>query len=161
MSSVGRPCEVALVACHLTVGHRETSPCSAVRAQPLTSSSFSATEIARREDEGEVAERLREVADLPAARDIVLLGQQAEIVAQADEPLEQRLRFRDASVTCERVDQPERAGQELTLVARQSVVGLAGRIARDEAVAAGSREIASMVLLTRSSVPAGSRRLGC
>ena len=44
----------------------------------------------RRYDQREVAERLREVADLPPPRHVVLLGEQAEIVGQADQPLEQR-----------------------------------------------------------------------
>jgi hypothetical protein len=38
-------------------------------------------------DEREVGERLREVADLPAADDIVLLGVQAEVIAQGEQPL--------------------------------------------------------------------------
>ena len=83
-----------------------------------------------------MAERLREVADLPPPRDVVLLGEQAEVVGQPEQPLEQRARLVDAAVERERADQPERAGQELALVARQSVVGLGGRVARDEAVAA-------------------------
>jgi hypothetical protein len=35
-----------------------------------------------------MAERLREVADLAPARDVVLLGEQPEVVGQADQPLE-------------------------------------------------------------------------
>ena len=71
-----------------------------------------------------MAERLREVADLPPARDVVLLGEQAEVVGQPEQPLEQRARLVDAAVERERVDQPERAGEELALVAGQAVVGL-------------------------------------
>jgi hypothetical protein len=40
-------------------------------------------------DQGEMGECLREVADLPAPGDVVLLGVQAEVVAQGEEPLEQ------------------------------------------------------------------------
>jgi hypothetical protein len=36
-----------------------------------------------------MGECLREVADLPAPGDVVLLGVQAEVVAQGEEPLEQ------------------------------------------------------------------------
>jgi hypothetical protein len=54
-----------------------------------------------------VAERLREVADLPFATDVVLLGEEAEIVGQADEPFEERARFLDATVEGERADEPE------------------------------------------------------
>src|SRR5918995_3539885 len=60
-------------------------------------------------DQSEVAERLWEVADLPPTGDVVLLGEQAEIVGQPDEPLEQASRVIDAAVQCERADQPERA----------------------------------------------------
>jgi len=37
-------------------------------------------ELARRDDQREVAERLREVADLPPAPHVVLLGEKAEIM---------------------------------------------------------------------------------
>ena len=87
-------------------------------------------------DQGEMGECLREVADLPAAGDVVLLGVQAEVVAQGEEPLEQLPRLRLAAVERERFDQPERAGKELALAARQAVVGDVGRVARDEAVVA-------------------------
>ena len=40
------------------------------------------------------------------------------------------------AVEGQRADEPERAGEELALVAGQAVVGLGGRVARDEAVAA-------------------------
>src|SRR5215218_9781523 len=89
----------------------------------------------RREDEREMAEGLREVAHLTPAPDVVLLGEQAEVIGQADEPLEQCSRLVDAAIARERVDEPEGAGQELALVAGQAVVGLRGRVARDEAVA--------------------------
>src|SRR5918994_1929297 len=62
------------------------------------------------QDQGEVAERLWEVADLPPAADVVLLGEEAEVVGQPDEPLEQASRVIDAAVLGERVDQPERTG---------------------------------------------------
>ena len=87
-------------------------------------------------DQGEMGECLREVADLPAAGDVVLLGVQAEVVAQGEEPLEQLPRLGLAAVERERFDQPERAGKELALAARQAVVGDVGRVARDEAVVA-------------------------
>src|SRR5829696_4728377 len=88
------------------------------------------------EDQREVAERLWEVADLPPAAHVVLLGEQAEVVGQREEPLEQAARVVDAAVHREGADQPERAGQELALVTRQAVVGLGGRVARHEAVPA-------------------------
>src|SRR5271165_5534609 len=68
-------------------------------------------------DQGEMGECLREVADLPAAGDVVFFGVQAEVVAQGEEPLEQFPRFGLAAVERERFDQPERAGKELALAA--------------------------------------------
>jgi hypothetical protein len=64
-----------------------------------------------------VGECLREVADLPAAGDVVLLGVQAEVVAQGEQALEQFPRLGLAAVERERFDQPERAGKELALAA--------------------------------------------
>jgi hypothetical protein len=83
-----------------------------------------------------VGECLREVADLPAAGDVVLLGVQAQVVTQGEQPLEQLPRLGLAAVERERLDQPERAGKELALAAGQAVVGNIGRVARDEAVVA-------------------------
>ena len=83
-----------------------------------------------------MAERLGEVADLPPVRHVVLLREQPEVVGQAEEALEQLPRFLDAAVAGERIDQPEGAGQELSLVARQPVVGLRGRVAGHEPVPA-------------------------
>src|SRR5574340_537355 len=68
----------------------------------------------RRTDEAEMAERLREVAALPPASDVVLLGQQAQVVAQADEPVEQGARILGAAVEGQCADQPERAGEKLS-----------------------------------------------
>src|SRR5947207_540959 len=95
-----------------------------------------AAEDPGRADEREVGECLREVADLPVAGGVVLLGVQAEVVAQGEEPLEQFPRLGLAAVERERLDQPERAGKELALAARQAVVADVGRVAGDEAVMA-------------------------
>src|SRR3954451_16072082 len=69
-------------------------------------------ELARGEDERQVAEGLGEVADLASTRDVVLLGEQAEVVGEAGKPLEKLACLLDAAVARERVDEPERAGQE-------------------------------------------------
>jgi len=66
-------------------------------------------------DQGEVGECLREVADLPAAGDVVLLGVQAKAVTQGEQPLEQLPRLGRTAVEGKRLDQPERAGKELAL----------------------------------------------
>src|SRR4051794_28754516 len=76
----------------------------------------------RRANQRQVAEGLREVADLALARHVVLLGQQPEVVRQIEQPLEELARLIDAVVQRERTDQPERAGEELALVTRQAVV---------------------------------------
>jgi len=82
-----------------------------------------------------VAERLGEVADLAAAAHVVLLGQHAEVVGQSKQPLEELARLLDATVEGESADKPERADQELTLIAREPVVRFGRGVARDEAVA--------------------------
>jgi hypothetical protein len=65
-----------------------------------------------------MGECLREVADLLPAGDVVLLGVQAEVVVQGEQPLKQLPRLGVAAVERERLDQPERAGQGLALAAR-------------------------------------------
>jgi hypothetical protein len=45
-----------------------------------------------------MAERLGKVSDLPLALDVVLLGKEAQIVGQTEEPLEERTSLVDAAV---------------------------------------------------------------
>src|SRR5436190_1393513 len=73
-------------------------------------------------DQREVAEGLREVADLTLPLHVVFLCQQAEIVAESDQSLEQLARLSDPPIERERADEPERAGKELSLVPRQPVI---------------------------------------
>ena len=86
-------------------------------------------------DERQVAERLREVADLAPQFDVVLLGEEPEVVPQAQQPLIQLARLVDPPAERQRPDEPERAGQELPLVPWKAVVGVFRRVARHEAVA--------------------------
>ena len=79
---------------------------------------------------------MREVADLTLPLHVVLLCQEAEIVAQGDQSLEQLARLTDPPVERQRADEPERAGEELSLVARQPVVRDGRRVAGDESVTA-------------------------
>jgi hypothetical protein len=81
-----------------------------------------------------VREALREVADLAAAGRVVLLGQQAQRVAQGEQALEQRLGVLHATRHRVVVGQPKAAGQEGALVAREAVEPVLGRVAQDEAV---------------------------
>ena len=92
---------------------------------------------ARGEDQRQVAERLREVADLPPrAPTSYSSASRPRSLASPISRSKSVARLVDAAVARERADEPERAGEELPLVARQAVVGLRGRVARDEAVAA-------------------------
>src|SRR5437763_13885603 len=88
----------------------------------------------RRSDQREVAEGLREVADLTLPLDVVLLCEEAEIVVQSDQSLEQLTRLIDPPIGRQRTDEPERTSQELSLVARQPVVCHGRRVAGHEAV---------------------------
>ena len=90
----------------------------------------------RGEDQGEVAERLRKVPDLTSASHVVLLGEQPEIVRQAEQMRSNRLRASSTRpLLRERADQPEGAREELTFVAAKPSSVSGGRIARHEAVA--------------------------
>ena len=79
-------------------------------------------------------EGLREVADLAAEARVVLLREQADVVGEAGEPVEQLVRLVVAADQREAVGQPERAGQERPLAGWQAVVGLRGVVAQHEAV---------------------------
>ena len=88
-----------------------------------------------RVDQGDVAEGLREVAHEALGLHIILLRDQTDIVADADQPLDQRTRLLAAVQADEVVGIPERAGQERALVAGQPVRGLVlGVVAQHEAV---------------------------
>src|SRR5215211_2137247 len=72
-------------------------------------------------DQADVAERLREVAELLPIGRVNLLRQQAEIVRVARELLEQRLRALELAGLREARDEPERADHERALLASQTV----------------------------------------
>src|SRR5215213_8205453 len=63
-------------------------------------------------DERQVRERLRKVAELHPGPRIVFFAQEAEIVTQSEQAIEQRLRFVQPALHSEDFDQPERASQE-------------------------------------------------
>src|SRR5712692_10850855 len=73
-------------------------------------------------DQRHVGERLGEIAEKALCPRVVFLGQQAEIVAQRQQPLEHRLGFLIATDHRERVREPEAAGQERAFLAGQAVV---------------------------------------
>jgi hypothetical protein len=68
-------------------------------------------------DQREVREGLRKVPDQPLLGDVVLLGEQPQVVAERQQTLEQLASLVRAPVHRERRDEPERAGQELRLAA--------------------------------------------
>src|SRR5262245_28428988 len=105
--------------------------------RPLPRRAFLVRKVVGRVHEPDVRERLREVAEQPLLVRVVLLGEQAEVVADSEQPLEERARLVPAAEGGEAVDEPERARQEHALAGREAVdlarVLLA--VALDEAVA--------------------------
>src|SRR5262249_33306009 len=85
-------------------------------------------------DQRHVAEGLREVALLAARLGFVLLGEQAEVVADGEQALEQYLGILTPADLDPGVAQPEAAGQEGAFARFQAVVDLLGVVAPHEAV---------------------------
>src|SRR5499427_4781558 len=75
-------------------------------------------------DEADVAQGLGEVAQLRSADGIDLLGEEADVVGTAADPLEQRAGGIDVAPLRQVVDQPEAANDKGSLVAPQSVRSL-------------------------------------
>src|SRR6188474_1919361 len=71
-----------------------------------------AGQVAGGVDEAHVAHRLGEVPEEPARGGIVLLGQEPDVVAEREQPLEDLGRLADAALEREVVGQPERAREE-------------------------------------------------
>src|SRR4029453_16825561 len=86
-------------------------------------------QVVGRVDEGHVRERLGEVPQLAAAGRIELLGQQADVVAQGEQPLEEGQGLVAPAHQGQVVGQPEGAGQERPLPGREPVhvLGVLGR----------------------------------
>ena len=63
-------------------------------------------------DESDVAEGLRHIAQHPARDGVVLLAEQPDVVAQTQQPVEQRLCVVMVADQRQTLDQPERADQE-------------------------------------------------
>ena len=82
-------------------------------------------------------ERLREVAELTAALRVVFLREQADVVAEVEQALEQLARLVSLPLPGQHLDEPERAWQEDALAGGQPVdVALA---VRDGSGAGGRR----------------------
>ena len=71
--------------------------------------------------QSQVRERLGDVAELAARPRVVLLGKQADVVAQRQQVIHELARLGDLALERQHLDQPERAGQERSLAGRQAV----------------------------------------
>ncbi len=134
-----------------------TSGRTARRHQPSSSVSAASTSV-------EMRERLREVPDEASGVHVVLLGQQAEVVAEPQQPLEQRLCLGQAALEDHHLDEPERARKERSFAGREPVdlgVLLVGAISHRRARRERAlRSIASTVRRPARRRRGGSRRAG-
>src|SRR3954451_18773924 len=90
-------------------------------------------ETQRGGEERDVRQRLREIAEQLAGMHVDLLGEQSDVVAAADDVVEERAGFIDAAGQRERFDEPEAAGEERAFAGWKAVVGLARVVAVDQA----------------------------
>src|SRR5580698_4102369 len=84
-------------------------------------------------DHRDVGKSLGEVADEAFELDVVLLGEQAEVVAQGEQAIEEAARVVGAADGFEATDHPETAGEEDAFAGRQAVLDLFGVVAKNEA----------------------------
>src|SRR5580698_1616910 len=94
---------------------------------------FSRNKIVRRVDERDMGKCLRKISELAVKNGIVLLGQQADVVAQIEQTLEEFARLPMAAGDCVVVREPECARQERSLTRRQPVDSGLRWISEDEA----------------------------
>src|SRR5258708_32096188 len=94
--------------------------CSAARGT-LFSRPLGSRQVEGGVDERDVREGLREVPELPSETRVILLRQEADIVAQCQQALEQFPRLGDAPLQDEVVGEPKTAGEKCPLAGRQSV----------------------------------------
>jgi hypothetical protein len=86
-------------------------------------------------DQRQMGEPLREVPDLPACDGVVLFREEAQMIPDRKQPLEELLRFRLPSLECVVIGEPEAARQKRTLVAWKAVQPEFRGVSQDEAVA--------------------------
>ena len=75
-------------------------------------------------DEGEVAECLRSVTQLPVRAGIPLLTQQSDIVAQVQQPLKECDSLVPSSGALEGVHEPEGTCEEHPFATRQAIIAI-------------------------------------
>ena len=93
-----------------------------------------AADLRGRVDQGDVGEGLGKVAHQPTGHRVVLLGQEAEVVAKSEEPIEELAGVVVPSQQRKAVGQPERTGQEGAFPAGQpvDVAGVDGPVPQHE-----------------------------
>src|SRR5438093_13644001 len=90
--------------------------------KPLKSAMQAAfAEDERRLDQREVRERLRKVAELAPGDGVVLLGEEADVVAQVEQTLEELARFLVAPLERQHGGEPERTRKEDAFAAGEAV----------------------------------------
>src|SRR5437764_1202868 len=105
-----------------TAGTARPAPTRPVAcATPRSREAARLVDLVRRGDQADVAERLREVAELLAVRGVDLLREQAEVVGVAGELREQLLGPFDLAGLREAGDEPERADHEGPFLTGQPV----------------------------------------
>ena len=92
-------------------------------------------EIAGSTDDREVGEGLREIAEKSTLSDIILFRQQADIVPQPEQALEQGTPLVHTALQDQVVRQPERASDKCYFARWQRVIADAGVVPMDEAIA--------------------------
>jgi hypothetical protein len=95
----------------------------AASAERLFAAEISRFEVLSGGDQTHVAERLREVPEQLAGAWVDLLGQEPDVVREAAGVLEERLGSFTATRPREAADKPERADDERSLAAAETVVG--------------------------------------
>src|SRR5215470_11007045 len=85
-------------------------------------------------DESDMREGLREIPDQAAGAEIVFLAEQADIIAQGQQPIEKPSSLLETALENVGVDETKAAGQECALSHRQAVVNLPGVITHDESI---------------------------
>src|SRR4029079_9563380 len=119
---------------------RRTTPCGS-RSRDRTPSegdSRLARKRVRGLDDADVRERLREVSDEASTLGVVLLRDEADVVAEREQPIVKRDGLVAATLLVEDGCKPDGAGQEAALAGCQTVdarVLLVGAVALDEAAA--------------------------
>src|SRR5919107_1015492 len=113
---------------------REEPVTTATLFSSCTISPSTTGKLERAVDQRQVGKRLWKVAYQPLCPRIVLFAQQAHVVAQREQPLEELHGLVSPAYAPQRVDHPEAADQERTLAPREAVVGLICPVSQDEAV---------------------------